>query len=102
MDLASSSPLDYIEQVLKTCELEGYFDKVISGELFKKNKPDPEVYQKAISALEVLPNECLVVEDSTIGITAGKAAKAKVVGLNSFAVQDRSQEKTSGGLESSE
>ena len=31
-----------------------------------------------------------MVEDSKIGITAGKAAKAKVVGLNSFAVQDRS------------
>ena len=88
--LASSSPLDYIEQVLKTCKLEGYFDKVISGELFKKNKPDPEVYDKAIEALGVLPKECLVVEDSKIGIQAGKAAKAKVVGLNSFAVQDRS------------
>jgi sugar-phosphatase len=45
------------------------------------SKPDPEGFLKAAAALGVAPEDCLVFEDSEAGITAGKAAGMRVVGV---------------------
>ena len=39
MALASSSPMDNIMDVLKQCEIETYFKYIVSGENFKRTKP---------------------------------------------------------------
>ncbi len=44
-------------------------------------KPDPEVYLKCSDRLGLAPEECIVFEDATAGITAGKRAGCKVVAL---------------------
>lgn len=72
--LASSSSYDDIQEVLKQCNIKHYFHSVLSGEMFEQSKPNPEIYLKTAEALEVQPDECLVIEDSTYGIMAGKAA----------------------------
>ncbi|MNJ42626.1 Beta-phosphoglucomutase [compost metagenome] len=46
-------------------------------------KPDPEVFEKCASLLNVSPIECVVFEDSQAGIEAAKAAGMKTVGLGS-------------------
>lgn len=77
--LASSSEYRVIERVLKECQLQPYFDSILSGEMFTKTKPHPEIYIKSAEKLGVQPHECLAVEDSTIGIQAAKEAGMFVV-----------------------
>ncbi|MDT2730400.1 HAD family hydrolase [Enterococcus gallinarum] len=72
--LASSSSYSNIMEVLEQCNISHYFHSVLSGEMFKQSKPHPEIYLKTAEKLQVHPEECLVVEDSTYGITAGKEA----------------------------
>ena len=44
-------------------------------------KPNPEVYLKAMQTLQAKPQECIVFEDSLIGIEAAKAAGLAVVAV---------------------
>ncbi len=62
-------------------ELRDFFDVIITGDMVKQGKPDPEGYRKAAEMLGLRPEECVVFEDSIQGITAGRAADAYVVGI---------------------
>jgi HAD superfamily hydrolase (TIGR01509 family) len=55
------------------------FDLVLAGDVVSKKKPDPEIYNLALSKLGLKPEECFVVEDSKIGVIAAKAAGMKVI-----------------------
>lgn len=81
MGLASSSPMDNIQTVLKACELSQFFDVIVSGEQFRESKPNPEIYHYAASKLGVDATECLIVEDSYPGILAGKRSGATVIAI---------------------
>jgi HAD superfamily hydrolase (TIGR01509 family) len=59
----------------------GNFDFIITGGEVSKGKPDPEIFLKAASSLEVSPEQCLVFEDSSYGVRAGKNAGMKVVAV---------------------
>lgn len=79
--LASSSGMQTIRHVLRACRVAQYFDCVVSGDQFRRSKPDPEIYQYTMRQLGRSPEECLVVEDSTYGVRAGAAAGAVVAAL---------------------
>lgn len=81
MALASSSPLSNIEEALSVNKIRDYFSVVVSGEQFRQSKPDPEIYQFTAKRLGIREEECLAVEDSTVGIAAGKAAGMRVAAL---------------------
>ena len=81
--IGSSSTLMNIKRMLKECELEGLFDLVFSGEMFHESKPNPEIYLTIAKQLQVEPKHCMVIEDSTFGIEAGKRA-----GMRTIALQD--------------
>ena len=81
--LASSSSFQNIERVLEQCNLTHYFDSILSGEMFHQSKPNPEIYVKSAEKLDVQPKNCIAIEDSTMGIKAGKAA-----GMTVFAKED--------------
>lgn len=51
----------------------------ISGDDVQNGKPDPEPYLLAAKKLAVAPVDCLVVEDSLVGVAAGGAAGMTVV-----------------------
>ena len=53
--------------------------RVFAGDVVPRKKPDPAIYSLAASELRVEPARCVVVEDSHIGATAGKAAGMRVV-----------------------
>jgi HAD superfamily hydrolase (TIGR01509 family) len=55
------------------------FDIVLAGDIVSKKKPDPEIYNLALSRTGLKPEEVLVVEDSRNGVLAAKAAGANVV-----------------------
>lgn len=77
--LASSSPRKFIDRFLDETGLTELFDYTVSGEECENHKPAPDVYLRAMEALGVHPDEVLVVEDSPLGIVAGRAAGAFVL-----------------------
>lgn len=77
--LASSSPRKFIDRFLDETDLTELFDYTVSGEECENHKPAPDVYLRAMEALGVHPAEVLVVEDSPLGIAAGRAAGAFVL-----------------------
>jgi sugar-phosphatase len=56
-------------------------DVVVTAEDVELGKPDPQGYLLAAASLGVRPEECVVLEDSPAGVTAGKAARAYVVAI---------------------
>lgn len=64
---------------------EDLFDVVVGGEEVALPKPDPACYLRAAALLGVDPAGCLVVEDSSLGVRAGKAAGARVLGVTTTA-----------------
>lgn len=90
--LVSSTSSYLIEAALCRLGLTSYFDVVICGDRVQNRKPDPEPYRNAMQLLNACPQECLVIEDSPVGIRAGKAAGAWVVGFRGSEIrQDTSQ-----------
>lgn len=81
--LASSSRLEEIEHILSATHLEHYFEVILSGEMFKESKPNPEIYYESVKLLRTSSEKCLVVEDSEYGINAAKSA-----GLTCIAIKD--------------
>jgi HAD superfamily hydrolase (TIGR01509 family) len=47
----------------------------------RQPKPAPNVYAYAAQQFGVAPKDCIVIEDSIFGVTAAKAAGARVVGF---------------------
>lgn len=81
--LASSAAKVTIERIFNRFKLHQYFSHVVSGEDFPKSKPHPAIFEHAAS-LSVAPKEhCLVIEDSTNGIVAAKAAGIYCIGYDS-------------------
>ncbi|HPX28554.1 MAG TPA: cytidine deaminase [Sphaerochaeta sp.] len=60
---------------------ESIFDKVVTGDMVKRNKPYGDIYQIASLLLGIDADKCLVVEDALNGTVAGKAAGCTVLGL---------------------
>ena len=80
--LASSSPRAMIEKVLAGHEVLPYCDAVVSGDVVRKGKPDPEVFLRCADALGIPVSkysETFVIEDSYNGIRAAYAAGMKPV-----------------------
>lgn len=61
--------------------LENSIDTLITDEDVVESKPAPEGYLLAASRLGSAPKNCLVVEDSIAGLTAGRRAGAKVAAI---------------------
>lgn len=82
--LASSASKVTIDRVFTRFNLHQYFTHKVSGEDFPQSKPDPAIFLHAAS-LSVAPKEnCIVIEDSTNGVRAAKAADIFCVGYNSI------------------
>jgi HAD superfamily hydrolase (TIGR01509 family) len=62
------------------------FDVTVCGDEVRARKPDPAPYLQAADALAVAVTDCLVIEDSQVGITAGLAAGAAVLGVPALQV----------------
>ena len=77
--LATSSYEILIETILSVLKIKHYFDVVHSAERELYGKPHPVVYLSTSEQLGVLPQKCLVVEDSLNGIISAKAARMTVI-----------------------
>jgi len=72
--LASSSHPELINIVLQQTGISSYFEAIVSGEDVENGKPAPDVFLCAAEKISVLPEHCIVIEDSPVGIKAAKNA----------------------------
>jgi len=67
-------------------------ERIISGDMVVRGKPDPEPYRRGAELLGFRPEECVVVEDAPSGVGAGKAAGCRVLGVLGTHVVDELEE----------
>ena len=76
--LVSSTATHLIIMGLNRMQMTDLFDVIVCGDMCAERKPDPECYLKAMGLLGAVPQECLVFEDSSVGIHAAKQAGIEV------------------------
>jgi len=81
MAIATSGIQPNIDFMFENIPIEKYFTAVVNSSHIKKGKPDPEIYLKVASLLNVPPKNCLVFEDAVVGIKSAKAAGMKVIAV---------------------
>ncbi len=91
--LASSASMPNINRIFEKFDLDQYFRAKISGADLKESKPNPEIFIKAAQLASEKASDCFVIEDSTSGITAAKAANLFCVGYNSLHSKDQDYSK---------
>jgi beta-phosphoglucomutase family hydrolase len=79
--LATSSRVMKMKLVMKTADLDKYFNVVVTGEEVAIGKPGPDIFLLAAKRLNVDPAQCVVIEDAASGVAAAKAAGMKCVAV---------------------
>lgn len=79
--VATSGVRRYVEIVMRELGLENTFDALVVSQDVSRGKPAPDVYLLAAQRLNVLPAQCLVLEDAPNGIAAAKAAGMKCIAI---------------------
>jgi beta-phosphoglucomutase len=80
--VCSNSIRQTIQMMMDKAGLNQFLNFFISNQDVKKGKPDPEMYNLAISRLGLTPNQCLIVEDNDNGKRAAIASGAHLLEVN--------------------
>jgi len=86
--MVSGSHVDTINKVVKKY-FSNCFDVVVTGSDLERGKPDPDPFLKALEDLNLTKNECIVVENAPLGITAAKGLDFTVLRLQVCLSQKR-------------
>jgi beta-phosphoglucomutase len=78
--VASSGPPENINLTVSATGIRSYFSALVSCS-DGPTKPDPWVFQEAARQLKVLPEACLVIEDTPNGIKAAREAGMRVLAV---------------------
>jgi HAD superfamily hydrolase (TIGR01509 family) len=98
--VASSSPRDRIRISLDVTDLARYFEpNVFSASDVAHGKPAPDLFLHAAANMNVLPADCIVIEDSPAGVAAASAAGMTPIGFlgGSHADPDLAEQLTAAG-----
>ncbi len=79
--IASSAPPENVATIAHVLHLNGAFGALISGAEVQRGKPDPDIFLVAAQWLNMLPQDCLVIEDAPAGIEAAHRAGMKAIGV---------------------
>lgn len=79
--IASSSPYNIIYKMLSINDIDSYFDVIVSGNDVQAKKPSPDIYFETLKRLELPSNDCIVIEDSLVGIQAAINAGLYVIAV---------------------
>lgn len=78
---SSHSEINTVLSKVRQGKLYAYFDTIVTTEDVQRGKPSPEGYLLTAERLNVVPGDCLVIEDTLHGVKAAKAAGMQVIGL---------------------
>ncbi len=81
--VGTSTVRDEALRRLKHHDIAEFFADVIGGDMVENGKPHPETFLKAQNAVNIPPQDCLVLEDAHTGLLAAKAG-----GMRSCLVPD--------------
>lgn len=70
-----------VDFILNGLGVRQYFKAIVDGSQVERAKPAPDVYLRGAEMVGVAPGNCVVFEDSPVGIRAARAAGMRVVGL---------------------
>nr|MBC7611688.1 HAD family phosphatase [Pseudopedobacter sp.] len=87
LTIVTSSPRQDVEAIFERNGLEKYFSIIITRSEVTKNKLDPECYNLCCKQLNIPKENCIVFEDTIIGVKAALAA-----GITCFAIQNNKKE----------
>lgn len=82
--ITTGSENSLVRKILKIHDLEKYFEVFVTGEEFRKSKPDPECYEITFKKINLGKENIVVVEDSVAGIEAAKKIGLKVFGVKTY------------------
>ena len=68
----------YNKNIINKANLTDTFSLIYSKGAVKEIKPNPEVHYKILKELNVKPEECLIIEDSIVGVEAANKANIEV------------------------
>ena len=88
--LATSASKERALKQLRYADIEKFFDVIVSRDDVKETKPNPDIFLKAAKKLNVNPNECIVIEDSSAGIKA--AFNAGMAGIHVVDLKEADEE----------
>lgn len=84
--VTSSAVGDAIDAILRRLELRAFFALIVDGSDVTRGKPDPEPYLVTARKLGVDPAECIVFEDSQVGVQSARRAGMYCIAIrNPFA-----------------
>jgi len=75
LGLASMNDREFIDYLLKTTNIQRFFDAVVTADDISNPKPNPEIFLKCALKLRSSQEKCVVVEDSIFGVEAAKKAR---------------------------
>jgi beta-phosphoglucomutase family hydrolase len=78
--VASSAPPENIDTLVDALNIRDRFDAILSGYMLN-GKPAPDVFLAAAQAIQVPPNECLVIEDAVTGVEGARRAGMRCVAV---------------------
>lgn len=93
MGIATSNSRELFKTVERIHGLTEYISCIRTGSEVQKGKPAPDIYLAVAKELQVAPEKCLVFEDLTAGIMAGKNAGMKVCAVQDAYSLDSDREK---------
>lgn len=79
--LVSSASSQTVELFLKKSGYADVFEFFLDGSAVLNAKPAPEIYQLAVQKLGLMPEECVVIEDSVSGVRAALSAKIPTIAI---------------------
>jgi len=82
--LVTGSKRDFVNKLIKINRISECFQLIISGEEYKSSKSNSECYELALKKLKLKPEEVIIIEDSVVGIKAGKKVGATVFALGTY------------------
>lgn len=84
MAIASNTSTWVLQAMAQECGITRFIDKIYSADMVDNDKPSPELYLFTAEKMGVNPEECLVFEDSEVGVISALEAGMKVVWLDTF------------------
>jgi len=87
--VATSTEWDSMERKLGSLGLLQRFDGFVTGDQVKEGKPHPEIFLKAANLIGAQPTNCVVLEDSIVGVTAAYSAGMRPIMIPDMAQPDK-------------